>query len=153
MIEGLARLIPARRSAEDIFAGHVRLVLGGEEFVVPVRSRKANREWLVALDGRLAALLDSLEVLDDEAEVLALLFGATDAFLDALLSYDAEGVLPPRETIDERATDIEIMTAVMEVWRAAHPLAAIALGLAPSVPSTPSPASTPSPPAPTAGLP
>lgn len=153
MIEGLARLIPARRSAEDIFAGHVRLVLGGEEFVVPVRSRKANREWLSALDAGFVGMMDSLDELDDEQQVLALLIGEADAFLDALLSYDAEGILPTRDTIDARATDMEIITAVMEVWRAAHPLAAIALGLAPSAPSIPSPASTPSLPGPTAGLP
>lgn len=153
MIEGLARLIPARRSAEDIFAGRIRLVLDGESFDLPVRSRKANREWLAALDESFDALLESLESLDDETEVLSLLFGAGDQFLEALVGYDVEGILGSAQEIDARATDLEIIAAVMEVWRAAHPLAAIALGLAPGAPSTPSEASMPSLRAPTAGRP
>lgn len=150
MISGLAAIVPARRSAEDIFAGRIRVELGGTTYTMPVRSRKANREWLESLDLSFATLLANLEDIDDGEQVLRLLFSATDQFLDALVSYDAGRSLPPRGVIDDEATDMEIVRAVMEVWRAANPLVAIALGLAPS--ETASPMSTPSLPASSAGL-
>jgi hypothetical protein len=142
MIDGLAALIPAKRSAEDIFAGRIRVELGGTTYTMPVRSRKANREWLESLDASFAALLGNLETIDDPEAVLRLLYSATDEFLDALVSYDLTDALPPRAVIDEEASDPEIIRAVMEVWRAANPLVAIALGLAPAADS---PASMPSP--------
>ncbi len=153
MIAGLAALAPSKRSAEDIFAGRVRVELGGRTYTMPVRSRRTNREWLESLDGWFGATLDRLDTIDDTDELLAVLFGASDKFLDALVSYDATGVLPGREVIDRLATDIDIIRAVMEVWRAANPLVAIALGLAPSDAATPQPTSSLSLPAPTAGLP
>jgi hypothetical protein len=152
VIGGLAALVPARRSAEDIFAGRIRVDLGGQTYTMPVLSRRANREWLESLDASFASLLTSLEDIDDGDEVLRLLFSATDEFLDALVSYDQSAVLPPRASIDDDATDLEIIRAVMEVWRAANPLVAIALGLAPSA-EPGSPTSTPTPPESTAGRP
>jgi hypothetical protein len=150
LIDGLAALIPAKRSAEDIFAGRIRVELGGTTYTMPVRSRKANREWLEALDASTGGALDALETLDDTEQVLRLLSGSAERFLDALVSYDANHALPSRDEIDDLATDMQITKAIVEVWLAANPpLVSIALGLA--KPEALSPTSTPSPPGPTAG--
>lgn len=151
MIGGLAAIVPAKRSAEDIFAGRIRVELGDRTYTMPVRSRKSNREWLEALDAATGNALDALDSIDDPAAVLRLLSGNSDAFLDALVSYDATRSLPTREGIDVVATDMQIVRAIVEVWLAANPpLVAVALGLADDA-ATPSPPSSPSPPAPTAG--
>jgi len=149
MIDGLAALIPAKRSAEDIFAGRIRVDLGGTTYTMPVRSRKANREWLEALKAETGGALDALEMLDDTEQVLRLMFSMTDEFLDALVSYDETNILPSRGEIDEQATDVEVICAAIGVWRAANPLLDIALGLAPA--GTPWPVSMPIAPATTAG--
>lgn len=152
MIEGLAGLIPAKRSAEDIFAGRVRVTLGSPEprvYTMPVLSRRANRSWLEDLNAATAGALDDLGTLTDATEILLLLSAKSDAFLDALVSYDQTHALPSREAIDASASDIQIVAAIVEVWLAANPpFVAVALGLAEA---TPSPASSPTAPAPTAG--
>jgi hypothetical protein len=151
LIGGLAGLVPAKRSAEDIFAGRIRVELGGTTYILPVRSRKSNREWLEALDAATGAALDALDTIDDTGAVLRLLTGMDDAFLDALVSYDETGALPSRDEIDAQATDMEVTRAIVEVWLAANPKVAIALGLVDG--AVPSERSSPTPPAPSAGPP
>ena len=150
MIPGLAAIVPAKRTAEDIFAGRIRVELGPRTYTMPVRSRKANRDWLESLDARTGGTLDALDDLDDEEQVLRLLSASSEAFLDALVSYDHTHALPSRDAIDDQASDIQITSAIMEVWLAANPpLVALALGLAPA--EAPSPTPSPSVPGPTAG--
>lgn len=150
MIGGLAAIVPARRSAEDIFAGRIRVELGDRTYTMPVRSRRANRDWLESLDASTPRALAALDTLDDPEAVLRLLSGQIEAFIDALVSYDATHALPSRAAIDELANDMQIVRAIVEVWLAANPpLVAVALGLADE--GTPSPPSTPSAPEPTAG--
>ena len=148
MIPGLAAIVPVKRTAEDIFAGRIRVELGPRTYTMPVRSRKANRDWLEALDAQTGGTLDALSSIDDGERVLRLLSSSSEAFLDALVSYDDTHALPSREAIDEQASDIQITCAIMEVWLAANPpLVAVALGLA----EAPSPTPSLSVPGPTAG--
>jgi hypothetical protein len=151
MIDGFAKLLP-RPSTEDIFAGRVRVDLGGVTYTLPVRSRKANREWRESLDEQFVSMLRTVESLDSMPQILGLLIGASDKLLDALISYDATGVLPPRDDIDAQASEIEIVKAILGVWMMANPLVAIGLALTADVePEMPSPTSSPTPLGPTAG--
>jgi len=126
----LARLWPAElpgRSAADILAGVIRVVLGGRTFELPVLPRKASRAWIESLDARFATLAAELEQAgNDTPTIMARLVAEADGLYDLLLAYDKAGasVLPPRDLIDEVATDTEILRAVLEVWRAVNPLAA-----------------------------
>lgn len=126
----LARFLPdtiPTRSAADILAGRVRVVLGGAVYDLPVLPRAASRRWLQSLDQRFATLAMTIEAAGNDSEqILALLVAQSDEMYDFLLSYDESNVLPSRAEADEIATDAEILQAVLEVWRAANPLAATA---------------------------
>jgi hypothetical protein len=125
---GLARFlspVTPTRSAADILAGRIRVLLGGVIYELPVLSRAASRTWRETLDLRFIALSADLERAgDNAAEVLARLLAETDAMLDMLYAYDQTGVLPSRDLLEGTASDPEILHAVIEVWRAANPLAA-----------------------------
>lgn len=142
----------AERPAGDILSRVVRVTLGGQEYALPVRSIRANREWKQQLDAEIAGLINGLDAAgDDYAAILGMLAGQTDALLTMLLSYDESGVLPTREAIEELEPDasVDVLNAVREVWRAANPLVAMTVERVTSL-TTPSPP-TSSPPPPTAG--
>jgi len=120
----LARIWPdaiPTRSASDILAGRIVVVLGGAPFELPVLPRRRSREWLASLDARFADLANALESADTP-EVLRLLSTETDNLYELLFDY-APTILPPRGEIDDFATDAEILRATLEVWSALHPLA------------------------------
>jgi hypothetical protein len=122
----IARFMPQTmptRTAADILAGRVPVLLGATAYELPVLARGPSKRWLGQLDGRFAALAVALEDAGDDAPaILARLTSETDAMYDMLLSYDQSHVLPSRDEIDETATDAQILHAVLEVWRAVHPL-------------------------------
>lgn len=125
---GIARVgleaLPTRSSA-DILSGRINIVLGGLPYTLPVLPRRASKEWVEALDGRYAGMVDSLsEAGDDTGRILAVVAGHSELNLASLRAYDVNGILPDDEYVDEWATDAEILAAVIEVWRAANPLVA-----------------------------
>lgn len=144
----LARLWPTElpgRSATDILAGVIRVVLGGRTYELPVLPRAASRRWLESLDARFATLATDLETAgNDTPAIMVRLVAEADGLYAMLLAYDGAGagVLPSREDIDETATDTEILRAVLEVWRAVHPLAATVAQMSDESP-TPTPSPTP----------
>lgn len=152
----MARLWPTElpeRSAADIIAGIIRVVLGGRVYELPVLPRAPSRRWLESLDvGWADALSDVSESGNDQGAILARLMAYHDELYALLKSYDTGNVLPPIEDIDEYATDAEIFRAVVEVWRAANPLAATLAGMASPTDGT-SPAASSSSPLPMAGVP
>lgn len=135
------------RSAADILAGRIRVVLAGVPYVMPVLPRRASRDWLASLDAEFADLSAALDAAaDDKPRILALLAGQTDRLLLLLRSYDQTGVLPAPEFIDDFVTDAEVLVATSEVWQAANPLAATLVattgedgtdGTSPEQPSSP----------------
>jgi hypothetical protein len=149
VIAGLASIVPAKRSAEDIFAGRVRVELGAKTYTMPVRSRKANREWLESLDALTGHALDALDTIDDAQTVLRVLARMDEEFVRALKDYDETNALP--DEIDDIATDMQLYRAIQEVWLAANPKVAIALGLVDGSAPTPSQTSSPMPPDPSGG--
>jgi hypothetical protein len=142
-----------RRSPADVWAGRIRIVLGGIEYILPVAPRKVAREWLASLDGSFAAtaaLIEAKEVPD----ALRALAGQTDTLYDLLADYAARvGItLPERDSELDFASDTEILRATVEVWAALHPLA-VALATSETGPTSgPSAVSTTSSPPSTGGV-
>lgn len=138
------------RSAEDILQGVVRVRLGRKEHVLAVLSIGANRRWKAGLEGYLTGLLGAVEKAGDElADVLSAFTTSTDDFLTVLYAYDRAhdaqgqatqpGVLPPREALEEVATDAEVLLATLGVWSAANPFAAVALSAMRAADAVPAP--------------
>ena len=98
------------RPVEDILAERVRLLIGGEVFDLPVLTIAENRAWKERSDRELGLFIATITLTDDLSEVM-------ERF---------DGVLPPREVIEEGLTPLGLFRAVCEVWRAARPLADIA---------------------------
>jgi hypothetical protein len=123
----LAGLLP-ERSAEDILSGRVRLTFGDKQYELPVLKRGASRRWKEQIDARIIGLIGSLDASGDNiGAIVGILAGASDQLVELLRAYDETGVLPDPETLDEEASDIDILRAVLEVWAAANPLAALAV--------------------------
>lgn len=113
------------RPAGDILSRVVRFSLGGTEYVLPVRSIKANREWKATLDERTTGLLSGLEASgNDLSAIFGLLAAQIDDLIDMLLAYDTTDVLPTKDAIESIEPDasLDVLQAVREVWRAANPL-------------------------------
>lgn len=154
----LARILPTelpKRTVLDMASGQIRLALGGRVFAIPVLPRKASREWLATVDASWRGLGEAMEqASEDTPAVVALLMAHQDELLAMIRAYDATNVLPDPEWIDEYVTDGEVFLAAIELWRAAHPLAA-AVAEAANSPTTSgtSPAPSSAPRASTAGRP
>lgn len=130
-------LLP-ERSAEEILAGHIYAELAGKRYTLRVLSIAANRRWADGFGGRLQWLMSALETAgDDLAGVMSAFATVTDLMLGALYAYDQAydeqglptrpGVLPPRDELEETATDAEVLRATLGVWSAANPFAGVAL--------------------------
>ena len=123
-------LILAPRSLDDMLAERVRVRLGGETYTLRVKTMRAQREWEETLDVQLVRLLQLVQSDGDDVEALIrALSESAWPFIDLLVSYDAEDVLPDRDTIDSTETEMGLLIALLEVWRAGHPKADIGLGL------------------------
>jgi len=115
-------------SVEDIIARRVRVSIDGVEYVLPVKSMRDNRVWEERLDHELVALLNTVrEDTDDAAAVFRALALTPGRFVDLLLSYDDHHILPDKDTIDANETEMGLLLACLEVWRAARPLVAIGI--------------------------
>lgn len=119
----MPEVVPTRTAA-DILAGRIRVLLGTTTYELPVLARGPSRRWLTGLDLRFATLAADLdEAGADTPAIMQRLVAETDALYDLLRSYDATGVLPPADELAEVASDAQVLHAVLEVWRAIHPLA------------------------------
>lgn len=115
-------------SVEDIIAKRVRVVIDGVTYTLSVKPMRAHREWEERLDVELVALLNTVrEDGDDVSAILRALSLTPGRFIDLLLSYDDGHVLPDRDTVESVETELGLLVAVLEVWRAAHPLVAIGI--------------------------
>lgn len=119
------------RSVEDVLAGRLRLSLGGEVYVLPVRSIAENRVWVESVEARLGAQTAALADATDLAQA-ALALGAVTAeqMLELVLSYDVSGILPDYETAEAVVRPHELLAAVPLIGRVRHPLADLAVAIA-----------------------
>lgn len=126
----LRDLLPEPRSVEDILGRRIRLVIDGEVYSLPVLPIRENRVWTDRLDGEVLRVLSAVEEAgDDVGAVLAKLSEAPGRFMELLELYDLHDLLPPRESIEAVWTEVDLLLACLEVWRAAHPLVDIGLGV------------------------
>lgn len=117
------------RPIEDILAERIVIVLGGKRHTLPVLAMRQHREWEEALDPALVQLLNTVrDDGDDIGAVIRALASSAWPFVDLLLSY-APGLLPGADEIVETNTELGLLIAILEVWRAGHPLADIGLEL------------------------
>lgn len=134
-----------RRPAEDILSRSIRFTIGDVEYVVPVRSIAANREWKTRLDDSTAGLLSALEGAgDDLGVVYGALASQIDVLIDLLISY-APTLIPSRDEIEAIEPDatMDVLAACREVWRAANPLVAVGIDLLTASEPTPDAPSSP----------
>lgn len=115
-----ASVLPAR-SDEDILAGRVRLILGGQPFDLPVLTIAANREFKAALLRRGFELLDLLDEKTELGALMRRLAQGTNDQLDCLAWFDERAQLPSREWIEANATEDELWAATKAVIAAAFP--------------------------------
>lgn len=121
----LTSLLPDR-SAEDVLAGRIRLRLGGEPYVLPVRSIRDNRAWKEEWESTVGARIADIPE-DKPGQMFVALGEGADDLLSLLISYDNTGVLPSRDDIEAVATPPELLMGILEVWAAANPLLGMAL--------------------------
>ncbi len=125
------------RPVEDILAERVRLIIGGQAYDLPVLTIRDNRAWRERMDLALARLVIGLSSADDSDTILELFDGNEHIWMDLLVSYDHTGVLPPIDEIEAGMTPMGLVRSVLEVWRAARPLADIsATGMTLTEPTT-----------------
>lgn len=120
----LATLV-APPSPDDILAQVARIELDGQEYVLPVLPVNARRRWEAALEAALRARLSVMEDIDRVEELIALFDGYDEQLIESLAAYDRDNVLGGVEAIGERARQMDLVLALMRVWRAGHPLADI----------------------------
>jgi len=118
------------RSVEDIFAGRVRIVLGGELLDLEVLPIEANERWTALFQARMSEVTGGLEVDANPLSVLTFLQGLPDVQIELLRAYDAHGVLPDDAWLRSHATAPQLITALFGVLAAAFPLAATLIELA-----------------------
>jgi hypothetical protein len=128
------------RSAEEILAGEVRVVLGRRDYVLPVLPIERNEQWTQAENTALGPVLAGLDEQQTSAELFAYLCRLSSTVYAQLVSYDELGidpdlgrierVLPPWTEARKIATESEIVSAFLGVLAAAYPLAVELLRLA-----------------------
>lgn len=111
----------AQRSAEDILAGRIPLVLDGKPFVLPVLKIDPEEAWVALLRERLNTMFGGLDTDGDPFVVLSILARNVPVELELLHAYDAKKVLPKDAWIREHVDSGELMRAVLGVAATAYP--------------------------------
>lgn len=115
------------RTVEDVLAGRLRVTLGGEQYVLPVRSIASNRRWVESLDAEMGSVLVAVIKAGDEMDMSgignALLRLPISQLLDLVIAYDEAGVLPPKAELEEVTRPHEVLAALHGIRRVENPLA------------------------------
>lgn len=129
----IIRSLLPKRSAEDIVAGNVRLLLGvgkdQREVILPVLPISGNRIWKEHFNRVILGVLPSLSSDLSGGAMLNLLTGMTDQQLELLVAYDTSGRLPDQQWIEDHVSEPQLLTLLLGVTAAAFPLAATAIEL------------------------
>lgn len=121
------------RSAEEILGGQVRVVLGRQEYFLPVLPIERNEAWQKSQDEALGPILTKLEDQQTDAQVFAFLCSQAPVVYAQLVSYDVLGIEPELGRIERvlpewaearrTATEAQVISAFLGVMAAAYPLA------------------------------
>lgn len=118
MIDGLAK-----RSAEDVAAGVLRVTIDGGEKILPILRIRAEREWKTGLREVFSRKLPDI---DEDKPVGVERIGefsnlTVDAILDVVTSYDTSGALGGREFLEEHALQSELVEILRLIWSVVFP--------------------------------
>lgn len=121
-----------QRAIEDVLAGRLPVVLGGEVYHLPVRSIASNRRWVESLTVEMSEMLRAIAASGDDQTALAtaLMRVGAEQLLDLVLAYDDTEVLPPKEALEEEVKPHEVLAAVIAIRRVQNPLADAGLAAA-----------------------
>lgn len=98
------------RAEEDRAVGLLRFTLGGTRVELPALKIRQAREWKKRLS---AVSFD-----DETVDVMEY---PVDTMLDLVEAYDVQGILGGRESIEDRATDLELYTLFRQILEATFP--------------------------------
>ncbi len=126
---GLIKALLPERAVEDVLTGRLRMVLGGEEFVLPVLTIAKADEWRDTLAATAGNVMGLLEQQATVPSVMAWLSSNTDVLLVLIRAYDVTGVLPDDEWIRENATEPDVLKGFMLLLAASYPFVAAALDI------------------------
>lgn len=123
-----ARAFVPELTPSDIFRGITPITLGGVRFELPAGSIERDERWVATVDHAFSGMMEAARIAeDDTTSILKVMQASTDMLLDLLLDYDAEGVLPDRDTIRRIGRSHELVRAVFTLWIAANPTLAVAV--------------------------
>jgi len=142
----LRDLLP-QLSPLDVFRGIVPITFGEHRYELAALSMEEDERWIASLDGSLRSLLEGVQAgEEDPAALMAVLMTATPRLLDAVIAYDRDGILPPRDELRRQGRAIDALRAAVTIWVATNPtLAAAVMGLqaaATTTQATPAPSSS-----------
>lgn len=114
------------RSAEDIWAERLRLVLGDQELVLAVLPMRDSDEWKVEVSNEIGHLMLGLEALDDLESVMRH-FGTIErgTLIRLLRAYDRDQVLPDDEWLLTHVSEGQVLRSFLMVWSVANPTLAV----------------------------
>jgi hypothetical protein len=129
----LTELLP-KRSVEDVLAERVRVVLGGQEYVLPTLSIADAEGWRTEFARSLGVSLQGLSASSQPAVLLTYLGTQTDMVWRLISAFDKAGVLPSWEDVKPGTTEIGLARAFLEVVAAVYPLVVTVLEMAANQP-------------------
>jgi hypothetical protein len=118
MIDGVAK-----RSAEDVAAGVLRVTIDGHEKILPILRIRAERNWKAGLREVFSRKLPDI---DEDKPVGVERIGefsnlTVDAILDVVTSYDTSNALGGREYLEEHALQSELVDVLRLIWSVVFP--------------------------------
>lgn len=117
-------------SPVDIFRGVVPLTFGEHRYELAALSVAEDEAWIASLDTSLRSLLEGVrQGEDDTTAVMAVLMTTTDRWLDAVIAYDRDGVLPDKAELRRQGRAVDALRAALTIWVATNPTLAVALSV------------------------
>lgn len=96
-----------------------RLVVDGEEYIIPELDRDHLRHWLHRVGRDTVETLDAIAASDDLVTQITANWDGVIAYIDAVMAYDHTGVLPSRAWVEEHLTSEQLILIVRRI-QAAH---------------------------------
>lgn len=109
------------RSKEDILAGVLRIVVGGQEKLVPTLKLRAVREWQAKVAEKIGLIRPTLAP-DPSADTFHNVMSMTlDGILDLVVAYDQTSALGGREWLEDHADPAQLYAAVVQMGQVTFP--------------------------------
>lgn len=124
------------RPDEQVAAGYLTLMWGGEPRRLPVLPIALNRQWVEEFRKATETAIGRVSNVESLGDVAAQLDQNTDLMIDLLLKYDRDGQLGGREWTLEHVVPREVYDALRSVTEAAFPFGVDLLRHVPTIRAT-----------------